>query len=71
MKKILFITFLCCTLTTNASTKDTLTVQSPNGVVSVKVWMSNQLMYKVIYQNKVLTGNSVIDLIQLYGKALS
>ena len=71
MKNLLFLLLLFFAMSVYSSTKDTLTVQSPNGTLRVKVWMSDQLTYKIVYQGKPLTGNSVIDLIQLNGKALS
>lgn len=71
MKNILFFLFLFYALSGYASTKDTLTVQSPNGTIRVQVWMGNQLTYRILYQGKALTGNSMMDLIQLNGKSLS
>jgi len=71
MKNLIFILFLFSVLSGYSATKDTLAVRSPDGILCVKVWMGVQLTYKVLYQGKVLTGNSVIDLIQLNGKALS
>ena len=71
MKNLLFLLLLFFAMSVYSSTKDTLTVQSPNRTLRVKVWMSDQLTYKIVYQGKPLTGNSVIDLIQLNGKALS
>ena len=71
MKNLLFFLLLFYAMSGYSATKDTLTVQSPNGTLCVKVWMGNQLTYKIMCQGKPLTGNSVIDLIQLNGKALS
>ena len=71
MKNLISILFLFCALSGHSATNDTLAVRSPNGLLCVKVWMGDQLTYKVLYEDKVLTGNSVIDLIQLNGKALS
>ena len=71
MKNLIFILLLFSALSGHSTTRDTLTVQSPDGLLCVKVWMGAQLTYKVLCQDKVLTGNSVIDLIQLNGKALS
>ena len=71
MKKTITILLLICTITLYPATKDTLTVQSPDGVVRVKVWMNGQLIYKILYKNKAITGNSFIDIAQLNGKAMS
>ena len=71
MKNLIFILFLYCALSVHSATNDTLAVRSPNGLLCVKVWMGAQLTYKILYQGKILTGNSVIDLIQLNGNALS
>lgn len=71
MKKLLSILLLFCALTGYSATNDTLTVQSPDGIIRVKVWMNNQLQYKITYQDKALMGNSVVDLIQMNGKSLA
>jgi len=71
MKNLIFILFLYCALSVHSAKNDTLAVRSPNGLLCVKVWMGAQLTYKMLYQGKILTGNSVIDLIQLNGNALS
>ena len=71
MKNLIFILFLYCALSVHSAKNDTLAVRSPNGLLCVKVWMGAQLTYKILYQGKILTGNSVIDLIQLNGNALS
>ena len=71
MKKLLFTLLLFSTLVGLSSPKDTLTVHSPNGTIGVKIWMGTQLTYKISYNNKPITGNSVIDMVPSSGKALS
>jgi alpha-glucosidase len=71
MRKALFTLLLFSTLAGYSSPKDTLTVNSPNGMINVKVWMGTQLNYKISFNNKSITGNSVIDLVPSNGKALS
>lgn len=71
MKSPLILLMLFFTFAGYPATKDTLLVQSPNGNISVKVWMSGQLNYTVLFNGKSITGISVIDLIPMKGKALS
>ena len=71
MKEVLFTLLMLCAIMGYSSPKDTLTVHSPNGTISVKIWMNNQLTYKILYNYKAITGNSSIDLIPLKGASLS
>ena len=71
MKEVLFIFLLFCALAGYATPKDTLLVHSPNGMINVKVWMGTELSYKIFYNHKPISGNSIIDLIPLKQKALS
>ena len=71
MKSPLILLMLFFTFAGYPATKDTLLVQSPNGNISVKVWMSGQLNYTVLFNGKSITGISVIDLIPMKNKALS
>lgn len=71
MKKLLIILLFFCTLSGYSATKDTLSIQSPNAGISLSVWMNRQLNYKILFNGKAITGNSVIDLVPVNGKALS
>jgi len=71
MKKLLIILLFFCTLNGYSATKDTLSIQSPNAGISLRVWMNRQLNYKILFNGKAITGNSVIDLVPVNGKALS
>ena len=71
MKRVAFIFLLFCTLVAYSAPKDTLAVHSPDGNISVKVWMNKQLAYKVFYKDRMIMNTSLIDLMQVNGKALS
>jgi len=71
MNKLLLFVLICCSISVQSASVDTLRVSSPDGMLLVKVWMANQLYYAVQYQNKNITGNSVIDVIPAGQKALS
>ena len=71
LKQLLLFASCFCSLASFASAKDTLTVQSPDGNVKMKVWIGKTLSYSVNYKEKAVTGVSSIDLIPLNKKALS
>jgi len=71
MKKAVFIVLLFCTAIGYSETADTLAVHSPDGNISVKVWMNRQLAYKVFYKGRMIMNTSLIDLMLVNGKALS
>lgn len=48
---------------TSIHASDTLQVRSPSGNTNVKVWMDRQLKYAVFYDDKIILGPSVIDMI--------
>lgn len=71
IERLLYILFIFCSLSAYPAAKDTLSLQSPNGNIRVKVWMQGALSYSVLYRNKAITGTSKIDLIPLNKKSLS
>ncbi len=71
MNKLLLFVLICCFLSSQSASVDTLRVCSPDGKLMVKVWMSDHLFYAVQLRNISITGNSVIDLIPVGQKALS
>jgi len=71
MNKLLLFVLICCFLSAQSASVDTLRVCSPDGKLMVKVWMSDHLFYAVQLRNISITGNSVIDLIPVGQKALS
>jgi len=50
---------------------DTLTLHSPSGNITVKMWMNQQLWYCVSFENKIIVSSSAIDLILMDGRAFS
>jgi len=71
MKKSFFIVLLFCTAIGYSAPTDTLAVHSPDGNISVKMWMNNQLAYKVFYKGRMIMNTSLIDLMLVNGKAFS
>jgi len=71
MNKLLLFVLICCFLSAQSASVDTLRVCSPDGKLMVKVWMSDHLFYAVQLRDISITGNSVIDLIPVGQKALS
>jgi alpha-glucosidase len=71
IEHLLCILFVFCSLSAYPAVKDTLSLQSPNGNICVKVWMQGALSYSVRYRNKAIIGTSKIDLIPLNKKSLS
>lgn len=71
IERLLYILFIFCSLSAYPAAKDTLSLQSPNGNIRVKIWMQGALSYSVLYRNKAITGTSKIDLIPLNRKSLS
>ncbi len=55
----------------NAIAADTLQVCSPSGKICVKTWMNNELNYKILFNDKIIMGPSLIDLIPENKPALS
>ena len=71
MNKLLLFALLFCSFSAQSAAVDTLRVSSPDRKLLVKVWMSDKVYYVIQYQNKNITGTSVVDLIPLNHNALS
>lgn len=71
MKNLLFLSLLFYSLASFSTVIDTIKAASPDGKISVKIWMKGQLSYRVFFKNTAITGNSVIDLLPLNQKTLS
>jgi alpha-glucosidase len=69
--KALLTTFLILMCTLTAWSDDTLSVSSPSGKISVKVWMAKQLTYSVSCNGKTIIDPSLIDLVLSDNRALS
>lgn len=59
---------LCLFAYNSVLAADTLTISSPSGTISVKVWMSDKPMYRVEYSGQTIVDPSRIDMeLEKYG----
>jgi len=70
-RKILLACLIFSSIGAFSATKDSLTLLSPDKNICVKIQMDKTLSYVISFNNKTITGKSIIDFIPLNKKALS